>query len=101
MIGRQLNIVLEYMRNRLDGQREFIESVGMTLLIAQQLLDQAIEDKKAREEKQRLEREEKDRQLKEIALMAFEDKLMRNLMAAEKKKAQEEAAKKQADELAK
>ena len=84
MIGRQVNIVLEHMRNRLDGQAEFIELVNETVEIAQQLLDEAIADKKIKEEKLRLEREERDRQMKELALMDCEEQLMRNFMAAEK-----------------
>lgn len=85
MIGRQVNVVLEHMRARLDGQAEFIELVYETVEIAQQLLDQAIADKKVKEEKLRLEREERELQMRELSLMALEEKFMRDLMAAEKR----------------
>lgn len=61
LIGRQLNMVLDHMRNRLDGQKTFIHCITDTIELAQSLLDKAIADRKARLEKQRIEREERER----------------------------------------
>lgn len=51
LIGRQLNVVLLHMRNRLDGQGTFINQIKETIAIAQRLIDEAIVEKNEREEK--------------------------------------------------
>ena len=48
LIGRQLNIVLEHMRNRLDGQKSFIEVTRDTVEIAQSQISQAMADKRVK-----------------------------------------------------
>lgn len=77
MIGRQVNMLLYFMQNRLDGQKNFIDCIIDTVELAQKLLDQAIKDKKELLEKQRIEREEKELQMRELAMMAQAEKEMR------------------------
>ena len=63
LIGRQLNMVLYNMRNRLDGKKRFIYCIKDTIDVAQTLLNQAIIDKNELLEKLRIEREDRERQL--------------------------------------
>ena len=98
LIGRQLNVVLLHMRNRLDGQGTFINSIKDTIAIAQRLIDEAIVEKTEREEKQRIEREEKERQRKELALMAQAERETRAFLVYEKQMKMLEEAKSAASE---
>lgn len=93
LIGRQVSVVLSHMKNRLDGQKTFIDILRDTVQTAQELLDKAIEDKKALLEKQKIEKAEKEKQNAELALMTKAEAETRAFLAAEKSQKEEEEKK--------